>query len=71
MSWIPDRYRELRSLLGRASIEDEVDEELGVHVDLRTADLEAAGLSAAAAREEAHRRFGDVKTFRAQLCAID
>lgn len=71
MSWIPDRYRELRSLLRPERIEDEVDEELLLHMELRAADLEAAGMSAAEAREEARRRFGDLGTFRDETCEIE
>ena len=44
MSWIPDRYRELRSLLRPERIEDDVAEELTLHVELRVADLVARGI---------------------------
>lgn len=71
MAWVPDRYRELRSLLRPDRIEDEVDEELLLHVELRAADLEAEGLPAAEAREEAWRRFGDLAAFRGQTCDIE
>ncbi|HSJ32315.1 MAG TPA: ABC transporter permease [Longimicrobiales bacterium] len=71
MSWIPDRYRELRSLLRPERIEDEVDEELLLHMELRAADLEAGGLSAQDAREEARRRFGDVGAFRDETVQIE
>lgn len=71
MSWIPDRYRELRSLLGRQQLEEDVDEELQHHLELRAADLERTGLSAAAAREEALRRFGDVSSVRRETCGIE
>ena len=71
MSWIPDRYRELRSLLRPERIEDDVAEELALHLELRVADLVARGMSADAAREEAKRRFGDVSKYSAETCAID
>jgi putative ABC transport system permease protein len=71
MAWIPDRYRELRSMLGSSRIEDDVDEELLLHLELRTAELEARGLSPADAREEARRRFGDLAAFRVETCAIE
>jgi predicted permease len=71
MSWIPDRYRELRSLLRRENVEEDVDEELRLHLDLMTADLEHAGMGSAAAREEALRRFGDVSVFRSETCEIE
>jgi len=71
MSWVPDRYRELRSLLRRDRLDDEVDEELSLHLELRAADLERRGLSAAEAWEEARRRFGDLSKYRADTRAID
>jgi putative ABC transport system permease protein len=71
MNWIPDRYRELRSRLRPDRVEDDVDEELLLHVELRAADLEATGLTPDAAREEALRRFGNMSDYRAQTCAID
>ena len=71
MGWVPDRYRELRSVLRSDRIEDDVDEELRLHVELRAAELEAAGRSPAAAREEAQRRFGDMAAFRRQTCDIE
>ena len=46
MSWIPDRYAELRALLRPPRIEDEVDEELAYHLEQRTRDLQATGLTA-------------------------
>ena len=71
MAWIPDRYRELRTLLRPAPIEEEVEEELRLHLELRAAELESGGLSEVAAREEALRRFGDVAAVRAETCAIE
>jgi putative ABC transport system permease protein len=71
VSWIPDRYRELRSLVRPQRVEDEVDEEVALHLELRAADLEAAGLSAESAREEALRRFGNVNRYRTETCAIE
>ena len=71
MSWIPDRYRELRSLLRPDRIEDDVAEELELHLQLRAQDLQAQGMTAALAREEALRRFGDVQYFRRETVAID
>jgi putative ABC transport system permease protein len=69
--WVPDRYRELRSLLRPERLLDDVDEELAFHVEQSVADLVEAGMSAAAAREEALRRFGDVARCRAETFAID
>src|SRR5688572_28521326 len=70
MGWIPDRYRELRMLLG-ARIDEDVEEELASHVALRASDLEAEGLSETQAREEALRRFGDVARYRHETVLID
>jgi putative ABC transport system permease protein len=71
MGWIPDRYRELRSLLRPDRLQDDVDEELAFHIEQRVTDLQAEGLSAAVAREQALRRFGDVTRIRAETYAID
>src|SRR5690606_32392969 len=71
MGWVPDRYRELRSLVRPERIEDEVDEELRLHVELRAAGREAAGRWPAEAREEALRRCGSVAAFRVETCEIE
>jgi putative ABC transport system permease protein len=71
MSWIPDRYRELRTLLRPDRLQDDVDEELAFHIEERIAELRASGLDESAAREQALRRFGDVTRFRAETCEID
>jgi predicted permease len=52
-------------------IQDDVDEELRFHLELRAAELEAAGLDPAAAREEAARRFGDVMETQRACVASD
>jgi putative ABC transport system permease protein len=51
--------RHLRSWLWRVPVEQEVREELAHHIDLRTEELVADGMSPAAARAEAERRLGD------------
>jgi predicted permease len=57
--------------LGRAAdVEREVDEELTHHFALEERDLVAGGLSAADARHEAERRFGDVAATRRRLVRI-
>lgn len=68
---MPDRYRELRSLLRPGDFAADVDEEFAFHIEACEADLVAAGLPPARAREEALRRFGDAARFRAQTCAIE
>jgi len=61
--------RQFRSLLGRASVEREVDDELAFHLEMRTRELTAGGLSPSAAREEARRRFGDLDEVRKE-CSV-
>lgn len=63
------RYRRLFRLLPwtRGEIGREVDEEIRAHLEMRAADLERGGLSPAAARAEAERRFGDVAGARRAL----
>src|SRR5688572_25648966 len=45
----------------------EVDEEIALHIELRAAELMAAGLSAPDARAEAERRFGGLQRARREL----
>src|SRR6185369_6473306 len=52
-------------------INDDVDEELRFHLEMRAAELEAAGLDPAAARDEAARRFGDVAETQRACAASD
>ncbi|HEX5108172.1 MAG TPA: ABC transporter permease [Vicinamibacterales bacterium] len=56
--------RSLRSWLWRVPIEQEVDEELALHLELRTRELIAAGVDPREARDIALRRMGDVRTLR-------
>lgn len=55
------------NLFPQREVEREIDEELDYHIERRTADNVAAGMSPAAAREEALRRFGDTNAVR-QAC---
>ena len=59
MAWPRSLYRRVRGLLRAGAIRDEIDEELQFHIDMRAAENERAGMSAADARREAERRFGD------------
>jgi putative ABC transport system permease protein len=52
--------RSLRSWLWRVPVDQEVDEELALHLELRTREFIAQGLSPKAAREMALRRIGDI-----------
>ena len=62
--------RSLRSWLWRVPLEREVDEELALHVEMRTRELVARGMDPAAARELALRRLGDVANLRQTMTAI-
>jgi putative ABC transport system permease protein len=60
------RHRRLWYLRRRPeTVAAEVDEELGLHLELRVDALVAGGLSPEAAREEALRQFGDLEQTRA------
>jgi predicted permease len=71
MGWIPDRYRELRSLLRRDRVEADVAEELEFHIEMRTQENMDAGMNREDARTEAMRRFGDVERIRQETQGID
>ena len=49
---------------GSRSVQSDVDEELQLHLDLRTEELISAGLTPGDARREAARQFGDLKGTR-------
>lgn len=71
MGWIPDRYRELRSLLHRDRVKTDVAEELEFHVEMRTQENMDAGMNREDARAEAMRRFGDMERIRHETEDID
>ena len=54
----------LRSWLWRVPLAQEVDEEIGFHVEMRTRELTAAGMDPAEARRTALARLGDVSDLR-------
>ena len=68
---IPGIRRLFRVRGTRAAVEREVEDELRFHLDARTEALIASGLSAADAREQALREFGDVRDAREELVALD
>src|SRR5436190_9491962 len=51
-------------------VDEEVDEELTFHIEMRTRELIAGGMDAAAARREAQQRFGDLTRVRSTLQEI-
>ena len=57
--------RRLRSRFWRPRVEEEVDAELAFHVDMRTRELVARGMDPRAARDEAVKRFGDIRRVNA------
>ena len=62
--------RSLRSWLWRVPLEREVDEELALHVEMRTRELVERGVDPATARELALRRLGDVASLKHTMTAI-
>jgi predicted permease len=64
MTRLPRLRSFLRALFSRSGMEREMDAELGFHVDARTDDLIAAGLSPDAARRRAHDELGDTRRWK-------
>ncbi len=56
--------RSLRSWLWRLPIDQEIDEELALHVEIRTRELIARGMDPKSAREAAIGRLGDIATLK-------
>ena len=71
MSWIPDRYRDLRAMVGGVSLKRDVSDEMAHHLALRVAENLARGMSPEAARAEALGRLGDVRAYEREAEAID
>jgi putative ABC transport system permease protein len=65
------RYRRLFDLRlgGRRRIDADMDREIDAHLEMRVEELVRGGMSERAARDEAHRRFGDVDSARRRLHA--
>ncbi len=59
MNGIGDLWRQLRHRLSRKRFDDDLGEEMRLHLDLRAADRQADGLDADAARAAAGRQFGN------------
>src|SRR5580704_11738542 len=57
-------WLKLRSLGQRRAVKQEIDEELRFHIEQRTAENIAAGMSLEDAAREARRRFGNVQSVR-------
>ena len=62
--------RSLRSWLWRVPVEQEVDEEIAFHVEMRTRELIERGVDPATARRAAVARFGDVARLRRRCAGL-
>ena len=62
--------RSLRSWLWQIPIDQEVDEELALHTEMRTRELIARGMDPTAARELAMRRLGDVASLKRTMMTL-
>ena len=62
--------RSLRSWLWRVPVEQEVEEEIALHLELRTRELVARGVDPTSAREQALRRMGDLRTVKRELLEL-
>ena len=72
MPRLPDGVRRaFRLATGRPRVERDVDAEVAFHLHMRTEELVARGMSAAAARDEALRRFGDVQRWSEAMSETD
>jgi hypothetical protein len=56
-----------RSLTRRRTVESDIEAELHSHIDLRAADLERSGLTAAEAHRQARIEFGTIETHKANI----
>ncbi|HUE23101.1 MAG TPA: permease prefix domain 1-containing protein, partial [Bryobacteraceae bacterium] len=59
MQWIGELWRQVRYRLSGARFDDDLAEEMRLHVDLRAADKQAKGLAPDAAQAAARRQFGN------------
>jgi predicted permease len=71
MSWATDSWMRLRSLLSRRDRQEQIDDELSVHIEMLARDLEKRGLDPTTARRAARRRFGDVRAIRKELYKME
>ena len=62
--------RSLRSWLWRLPIDQEIDEELALHVENRTRELIARGMDPKAAREAAVNRLGDIASLKRTMGSL-
>jgi len=70
MTPFPGLRRVFRIAGVRRDVKADLDEELDFHFQCTVEDLVAQGMTPSAAREEAHRRFGDLRQYRRELESI-
>ncbi len=58
-SWLGEIWRRLRFLVGGARFDEDLAEEMRLHLELRAEEKRAAGMSESEARSSAHRAFGN------------
>jgi hypothetical protein len=66
MGWLREAKFRLTTFWTRGSLEQDMDEEMGFHLDMETKKLVAGGMTAERARQEAVRNFGGVTRKREQ-----
>jgi predicted permease len=64
-------FRRVLNLFSRSKVEQEIDREFRAHVDMRTADNIAAGMTPEEARRDALIRFGNQMAMRERVTAVD
>ena len=64
-------FRRFSNLFVRSSLEREIDAELRAHIEMRTEDNIAAGMSAEAARRDARIRFGNDDANRVLIKSLE
>ncbi len=64
-------WMRFRALLHRASLDNEIQEELQTHIEMRTADNIATGMSPDAARRDALLKFGNPTAMKEQVAGVD
>jgi hypothetical protein len=64
-------FRRFSNLFFRSKVECEIDAELRAHIEMRTEDNIAAGMSVEAARRDARIRFGNTAVMKEQVTAMD
>ncbi len=64
-------FRRIANLFTRSHVDREIEAELKSHIELRTADNLAAGMSPAAARRDARMRFGNPTAEKERVAGVD